>query len=70
MAGIKKGTLVTQVVAPIRGTVTKTRHNEETESLEHLVSYTGADGESHERWFAASELTADAEQPKAEGDAA
>ena len=58
--GIKKGSAVTQVVTPIKGEVQQTRFNEEADSLEHLVSYEGTDGEDHQRWFLAAELSEDA----------
>lgn len=58
--GIKKDSAVTQKVTPIKGVVKQTRYHEGTESLEHLVVYKGDDGEDHERWFLASEVTEDA----------
>lgn len=53
---IKKGTPVRQVVTPIEGPVMATRFNQEHEVLEYLISYKGADGEAHQRWFLESEI--------------
>jgi hypothetical protein len=54
----KKDDAVKQVVHPITGTVTSKRFNEDTDSFEYLVSYTGADGNVTERWFTESEVEA------------
>ena len=53
---IKKGTVVRHVAPVVEGVVLDTRFNSEQEQLEYLVSYSGQDGERHERWFLASEV--------------
>ena len=53
---LKSGTPVRLVQPEIRGTVTQRRINETTDAIEVLVTYTGADGEAHQRWFAAEEV--------------
>lgn len=40
----------------IQGEVTDTRFNKDANELEHLVSYTDAEGEVQSRWFLASNL--------------
>lgn len=41
----------------IEGEVTDTRYNKSAGELEHLLSFTDANsGETHERWFLASQL--------------
>ena len=55
---IPKGTKVRQIAPAIEGEVVQTRFNESSDCLEYLVSYTGADGESHERWFLESQVEA------------
>lgn len=40
----------------IQGEVTDTRFNKDANELEHLVSYTDAEGEVQSRWFPASSL--------------
>lgn len=47
--------LVQPVVA---GEVVDTRFNKDHNQLEHLLNFTGADGELQQRWFLASELEA------------
>lgn len=42
----------------IQGEVTDTRFNKDAKELEHLVSWTDAEGETQERWFLASQLEA------------
>lgn len=42
----------------IQGEVIDTRFNKTSGELEHLVSYTDAEGEVQERWFLASNLEA------------
>lgn len=42
----------------IQGEVIDTRFNKTAGELEHLVSYTDAEGEVQERWFPASQLEA------------
>lgn len=40
----------------IQGEIIDTQYNKQAKQLEHLLEYTGSDGESHERWFLESEL--------------
>ena len=53
---MKKGKKVRLIQPVIEGEVVSTRYNEEKEGLEHLVEWTGSDGEVHQRWFAESDL--------------
>lgn len=53
---MKKGDVARLIQPTIQGPVTATRYNEETEGLEHLLEWTDAAGEVHQRWFAAAEL--------------
>lgn len=52
----KLGEVVQQVVPVIKGEIKERRLNESEDQLEYLVSYTGADGEVHERWFLEAEV--------------
>ena len=48
-----------RLVQPVvQGEVIDTRFNKDAGKLEHLLSYTDADGETHERWFIETELEA------------
>lgn len=40
----------------VKGEVLDTRYNKDGKELEHLLSFTDADGETHERWFLQSQL--------------
>lgn len=42
----------------IEGEVTDTQFNKSEGQLEHLLSYTDEAGETHQRWFLASQLEA------------
>jgi hypothetical protein len=55
---IPKGTVVTQNVEVISGTVTKTQFNESLNELEYLVEYKNSAGEDHSRWFLESQIKA------------
>lgn len=48
---MKKGNTVRLIQPTIQGNVISTRYDEDTEGLEHLVEWTDADGETHQRWF-------------------
>ena len=52
----KRGDTVKQVLPVLQGTVVESKVIED--DICFLVSYVGADGESHERWFKESELEA------------
>lgn len=63
---MKLGTKVRKVVPDIDGIVTGARWDEQAGTLAVKVACT-IDGQAHERWFAAAELTVlepDAEQPQ------
>lgn len=70
MAKIAKGSKVRQVVQPIEGEVVKTRYDEDTGALTHLVAYKGTDGEDHQVWFAEGNLEDITPEAPAEGSAA
>lgn len=53
---ISKGATVRQVVPVIEGEVIDRRFDEASEGMSYLVSYTDADGETHQRWFAEADL--------------
>lgn len=53
---IKKGATVRQVVPVIEGVVQDVTFDAESMSFKYRVTYVGADGESHERWFTHAEL--------------
>lgn len=55
---IKIGQQAKLVQPVVQGEVKDTRFNKDEGQLEHLLSYIGADGEPHERWFLESELEA------------
>ncbi|MEY8688454.1 MAG: hypothetical protein AB9M53_01060 [Leptothrix sp. (in: b-proteobacteria)] len=42
----------------IEGPILDTRYNKDAGELEHLVTFTDADGEEASRWFLASKLEA------------
>ena len=53
---MKKGTAVRLIQPTIQGAILSTRYNEELECLEHLVEWTDAEGETHQRFFAEAQL--------------
>lgn len=58
MAIIEIGQQARLIQPVIQGEVKDTQFNKTASELEHLVSYTDADGEVQERWFLASQLEA------------
>lgn len=42
----------------VKGQVIDTRYNKDAKQLEHLLEYTGEDGDAHQRWFLDSQLEA------------
>lgn len=50
-----KAKLIQPVVS---GEIIDTQFNKSASQLEHLLQYTGTDGEVHQRWFLESELEA------------
>lgn len=56
MASFDIGQQARLVQPVIQGEVKDTRYNKDARQLEHLLSYTDAAGEVHERWFLESEL--------------
>lgn len=55
---MEEGQQVRLIQPVIQGQITDTRYNKDAKQLEHLVAYTDAQGETHERWFLESELEA------------
>lgn len=46
-----------RMIAPvIQGDVIDTEYDKSNKCLRHLLSYVGADGEQHERWFPETQL--------------
>ncbi len=62
MTTIKKGATVRLVQPEIAGPVLDRRINADTDEIEVLVQFAGADGEQQQRWFAADRLEIVAEQ--------
>lgn len=60
MANFVKGQKVTQVVAPIQGTVEGFQVDQETGELQVLVGWVDGNGESHARYFSETDLAATA----------
>lgn len=52
------GTAVKLIAPVISGVVKEIKYNNESNSLEMLVEYVDAEGETHTRWFAESQLEA------------
>ena len=53
---MKIGDTARLVQPEIKGEVIDTRFNKDASELEHLLSYTGQDGNTHERWFLQTDL--------------
>lgn len=53
---MKRGNTVRLIQPSIQGPIVSTRYNEEKEGLEHLVEWTDAAGETHQRWFDEADL--------------
>lgn len=56
MTTIKKGATVRLVQPEIAGPVLDRRINADTDEIELLVQFAGADGATQQRWFAADRL--------------
>ena len=53
---MQAGQVARLVIPEIKGTIIDTTYNKETFGLDHLLEWTGADGEINRRWFAEGEL--------------
>lgn len=65
MTTIKRGATVRLVQPEIAGPVLDRRINPDTDEIELLVAFAGADGEHQQRWFPAGQL--EIVQPAEEG---
>jgi len=54
--GLKKGSTAQLNMPVIVGTIIKTRYDEESEQLEHLLEYKDANDVTQQRWFLESAL--------------
>ena len=55
---IQIGSVARLIQPVVQGEVVETRYSKDAGELEHLISFTDAAGEAHERWFPASHLEA------------
>lgn len=53
---MESGQTVRLIQPVIQGQISDTRYNKEAKCLEHLVGWTDANGNVHERWFTETEL--------------
>lgn len=53
---MEEGNKVRQIAPVIEGTIVDTEYDKSTKALRHLVEYTDAEGDEHQRWFSESEL--------------
>ena len=56
MSNLKIGDQARLIQPVIEGAVTDIRYNKDHECLEHLISYSDADGNDQQRWFLSKEL--------------
>lgn len=54
-----KGTKITQVVSPIKGTITDYEIDKETGEIQYKVEYEDENGETHQRYFKEHHFTVD-----------
>lgn len=58
------GSPVRLIQPVVSGEVADTEFDKDANELKHLVTYTSEDGETHSRWFPASQLEANGPKPE------